>query len=122
MDPLENSGRLDSVRPRGGLATFTRKVVTNFAQNLEGGPKEPPGCPQGPPGSPRAAQRYPPGPMVGDMVAQWWGALPPKPPGMSAANQAASVGIDFQQGHRLKIEDWPMRWVSVISTNGETFE
>ena len=33
--------------------------------------------------------------MVGDMVAQWWGALPPKPPGMSAANQAASVGIDF---------------------------
>ena len=28
------------------------------------------------------------------MVAQWWGALPPKPPGMSAANQAASVVID----------------------------
>ena len=29
------------------------------------------------------------------MVAQWWGELPPNPPGMSAANQAASVGIDF---------------------------
>ena len=54
-------------------------------------------------------------PMVG-------GALPPKPPGMSAANQAASIGIDFQQGHRLRIEDFPMGWVSVISTNGETFE
>ena len=57
-----------------------------------------------PPGSPRIPQgrpTVPPGPMVGDMVAQWWGALPPKPPGMSAANQAASVVIDFQQGHRL---------------------
>ena len=63
-----------------------------------------------PPGSPRVPQgrpAVPPGPMVGDMVAQWWGALPPKPPGMSAANQAASVGIDFQQGHRLRIQDFP---------------
>ena len=62
-----------------------------------------------PPGSPRVPQgcpAVPPSPMVGDMVAQWWGALPPKPPGMSAANQAASVVIDFaarRQGRNPRV-------------------
>ena len=36
------------------------------------------------------------------MVAQWWGALPPNPPGMSAANQAASVVIDFAARRQVR--------------------
>ena len=65
-----------------------------------------PGClpgsrvrPAPPPSSPSPSPPPPPPPSMGweggwDMVAQWWGALPPKPAGMSAANQTASLVAD----------------------------